>query len=78
MNLLDLSNVLVKEGFDDIFNYQIDGEILDLDNMSGSVSNIDGSKIVEFKILNIGDNVDFFDTEIAITCDAGIEVLKWD
>ena len=54
--LLELSNELIGRGFDDLFNYQVEGEILLLNKMVGSHGN--ENEIVEFKIIEIGTDTD--------------------
>jgi len=54
--LLEMSNELIGRGFDDLFNYQVEGEILFLNKMVGSHGN--ENEIVEFKIIEIGTDTD--------------------
>ena len=74
--LLDLSNKLTQLGYPDIFNYALEDDILNLDNMTGSLADCEGNNIVEFEILEIGNSIDnnfgfrdHLDTVVALDLD---------
>jgi hypothetical protein len=67
MILKDLSNELVSIGFPDMFDFQMDGEILDLENMKGSVADAEGDIVVEFNITKLDEEDDFLYTEVELT-----------
>lgn len=60
MTLLELSNELVAIGFPDLFDYDVEQDILNIEEMSGSVADVEGDVIVYFDIVKLGE----FDKEI--------------
>ncbi len=63
--LTNFSNIAMNAGFPDLFDFQVDGEILDLNSMTGSVSDETGDRVVEFKIIELIENdEDFLGTVI--------------
>lgn len=70
MTLLDLSNLLLDEGFPEIFESAVDGECLDLETKTGSWANADATSIVSFDIIKVkhqnNDDEDFLDTIIEV------------
>lgn len=54
--LLELSEELVERGYTDLFDHAVEGEILDLETMTGSHGNWDSQ--VYFKIIKLGEDVD--------------------
>jgi len=66
ITLLELSNILVSKGYPNLFNFEVDGDILDIENMYGSISDLDGDNTIEFGILKIGDAETHLDTTIII------------
>ncbi len=66
ITLLELSKILLEAGFPDIYDFQVDGDILDLDTMTGSIADTEGNKVIEFKIIEIGNTENFLDTVIEL------------
>ena len=66
MTLLELSNILVAEGYADIFDSQIDGECLDLDSMTGSWADIQGNEIIYFDIVKLDEESNHLNTIIKL------------
>lgn len=59
MSLYELSEILINEHgdkFDDIFNYSVEGDILDLESKDGSFSDREGENIIYFDIVKIDEN----------------------
>ena len=56
--LLDLSNKLVEKNYPDLFDFNVVGDILNLDEMTGSVAGGEGDDVFEFKIIRIGTDND--------------------
>ena len=55
MTLLELSNVLVSRGYPDLFDFDVESDILDIKNMKGSIADEMGENLVEFDIIELGD-----------------------
>lgn len=56
--LHELSKELIKAGYPDLFDFQVDGDILNLNHMIGYIADVSGARVFEFKIIKIGTNAD--------------------
>ena len=68
MTLLELSNILTSKGYPDIFDFQVDGNILNLEEMKGSLADVEGDETIYFEVIKIGDDK-HLDTIIEINLD---------
>lgn len=78
MTLLDLSNELARFGFIDMYDFQIDENILDLENMEGSIVDDEGDIIVEFRITKLDDEDYLGYAEVELTNYPTIADIKAD
>lgn len=67
MTLLELSNELVRIGLPDMFDFQIDGGIIDVENLRGSLADAEGNIVVEFKITELDEEDNFMYSEVELT-----------
>lgn len=81
ITLLELSNKLVELGYPDIFDFSVEGDILDTDKMKGSLADYSGEHIVEFDVVKIGDSFndhfgfrDHTDTIVSIDFDTVVDI----
>lgn len=65
MTLLKLSKILETAGFPDLFDSQVDGEIISSSAMTGSVLDGFGDRVVEFKVVKLNKD----ETEIIVDFD---------
>ena len=66
ISLLELSNILVARGFSDIFDSQVEGECLNVEEMTGSWADPDGEEIIEFTIIELSPETDHLETIVEI------------
>ena len=66
MTLQELSELLIEKGFADIFDGQVDGDCLDLENMIGSWADRNGEEIIYFDILKVDEESGHLETIIAL------------
>ena len=64
--LLELSNKLIEDGFPDLFDFSVEGDILDIENMSGSVADYSGDRVVEFKIVKLDKESGHLETIVSL------------
>ena len=56
----EFSRIAIEAGLPDLFDFAVDRDILDIDEMKGSLADARGDKIVEFKIIKIGTDTDSY------------------
>jgi len=66
MTLLELSNRLPAKNFEDIFNLDIESDILDIENSEGSIADFEGDEIIYFKIIKLDITSDCLNTIVEI------------
>ena len=64
MTLQELSTELLGKGFRDLFDFQVDGDILNTTEMVGSVADIAGDNIIEFSIIKLSPETGHLETII--------------
>lgn len=63
--LSQFGRILEEADFPDLFDAQVDGEIIDTETMTGSVADSSGDRVIEFKVIEMNED----ETEIIIDFD---------
>jgi hypothetical protein len=53
MTLYEFGRMAESAGFPDLFDFCVDGDILNIKNMTGSLADITGDRVLEFKIIKM-------------------------
>lgn len=58
VTLLEFSNIAVKAGYPDLFDFDVERDILNIDRMEGSLADYEGCKVICFRIVEIYDGAE--------------------